>query len=136
VGMKYCQTLSLSSVKNYYIQVSQNAQHRYPSIYKFLLQQGMLICTYFSLKLHFCYNEQRMFIRSCFAKAEKYIHSTLGEVDIPTHVHLPPSQPAHALHSDHTESAGLLKLTLLSTNIGVISVHQGSQTSKNGCKRC
>jgi hypothetical protein len=134
--MKFRQTLSLSSVKNYYIQAPQNAQQRYPSIYKFSLQQGMLICIYFSLELHFRYNEQHTFVRSCYAKAEKYIHTTLGEADIPTHMHLPPSQPAHALHCDHTESAVLLKLTLLSTNIGVISVHQGLQTSENGCKRC
>jgi hypothetical protein len=129
--MKFCQTLSPSSVKNYYIQAPQNAQQRYPSIYKFSLQ-GMLICTCFSFKLH----EQITFVRSSYAKAAKYVHTTLGEADIPTHVHLPPSQPANALHCDHTESAVLLKFTLLSTNTGVISVHQGSQTSENGCKRC
>lgn len=124
----FCRKLLYLSITKCTTEVSLNLQ--------IFVTTRHVICIYFSFMLHFRYNEQLTFVRSCYAKAEKYIHITLGEADIPTHTHLPPSQPAHALHCDHVASAVLLKFTFLSTNINVISVHQGSQTSENCCKTC
>jgi hypothetical protein len=62
-------------------------------------------------EIHFRYNEQLMFVRSRFAKAEKYIHTTWWEADITTHVQLPPSLSVRAPRCTHTGSAVLLTLT-------------------------
>jgi hypothetical protein len=54
------------------------------SIYEYLLQQNMLICTYFSLnELHFHYNKQLIVLRSfLFVNAEKWTYNAWGGGDL------------------------------------------------------
>jgi hypothetical protein len=106
--------------------------------YEFSLQLSVLtcICTYFSLnKLHFCYNEQLMFISFLQRWGNTEHLERWGEAAIPTNVHLPSSQSVCMPHCDDTESVMLLMLTF-HTYICVTGAHHGSQMSENGGNKC
>jgi hypothetical protein len=76
----------IKNKKDIYVKCEHN--YGYPLFYKFLLQQSMLICTYFSLnELHFRYDEWVMLARSLCVRVswQRNTYTTHGEKQTTPH---------------------------------------------------